>query len=413
MPNTSPNMNLIVPVPSNGTTGTGDPGPLYAQEISNDLLVTIDQHDHSFGKGVQISPAGININTDLAINQNNLNSVRSSRYASQASSLNGVGDVSSIYVVNGNLYYNNSSGQAVQLTNGSQIVNAESNDVLAYQAVSAAWTILSSDTYIWLNVDTTASRSIQLPAANGVAQGRWYVIADATGQGATNNITVSANGSDTIVGSASITIATNGGWLILGSNGNNAWSILSYSQTIPNAPLSTNYFSAGVQGSTALAYAHVASGLGGAQGQLVQWNNPILQIGDIYQATAVGTGAGWIYFNRAGIYEIDYCIVATGITIGYTAGTNVQFYVHQELNSPNYVGQGSAVVQSFAVCNTIVPSLGGLPDPYMSPTVSYIMGVPSGASLETWIIPSLGGPANPTGVQISPTGTHITIKQIA
>src|ERR1017187_3027442 len=99
MPNTSPNMNLIVPIPSNGTTGTGDPGPLYAQEISNDLLVTIDQHDHSPGKGVPITAAGLNLNTDVNINSNNLTAIRSTRYSSQATAINGVGDVSSTYEI--------------------------------------------------------------------------------------------------------------------------------------------------------------------------------------------------------------------------------------------------------------------------------------------------------------------------
>ena len=85
MPNTSPNMNLIVPIPSTGVTGTGDVGPGYAQNISNDLLTTIDTHDHSSGKGVQVTPAGLNINADLSFNNNNANQLRSTRFFSQPS----------------------------------------------------------------------------------------------------------------------------------------------------------------------------------------------------------------------------------------------------------------------------------------------------------------------------------------
>ena len=409
MPNTSPNMNLIVPIPSNGTTGTGDPGPLYAQEISNDLLVTIDQHDHSPGKGVPITAAGLNLNTDVNINSNNLTAIRSTRYSSQATAINGVGDESSTYVSNGNLYYNNSAGQSIQLTSGNSLVAATSNNVLGYQQVVGDWLILSTDSYIWLNVATNAPRVITLPAANSVAQGRWYVISDYSGLAATNNITINAVGSDSIVGQGSATINVNGGWLILGSNGNNEWSILSASTVVPPNPISSNYFQAGIGGATGNNYAHVASGLGGAQGQLVQWNQPMIQIGDIYQATAVGTGAGWIYFNAAGTYEINYTIVATGLQLA-NGGSFNPAYVHQELNSPNFIGQGTAIAASFSILNAFTPNAGYLPNPMAQK--DYIMTVPSGVSLETWIVPNNNTP-NPTGVQISPTGTLITIKQIA
>ncbi len=57
----SPNMNLIVP-------GVGtEAGPTYAIDI-NTSLTLIDQHDHSPGKGVQISVAGLNIDANLSLN---------------------------------------------------------------------------------------------------------------------------------------------------------------------------------------------------------------------------------------------------------------------------------------------------------------------------------------------------------
>src|SRR5574337_725693 len=122
MSTTSPNMGLIVPTPAtSGVTGSGDVGPDYAINISNDLLSTIDQHDHSSGKGVQITPAGININADLSLQQNNLIQSRAVRFVSQASALSGVGDVTELFVKTGDLYYINSSGTPVQLTSGSQV----------------------------------------------------------------------------------------------------------------------------------------------------------------------------------------------------------------------------------------------------------------------------------------------------
>lgn len=118
MPNTSPNMGLIVPIPSTGVTGTGDTGPGYAQEISNDLLTTIDQHGHVPGQGVPIVSAALNLNADVNLQINNLTQIRATRFTSQATTFSGVGDVSELYVVNGNLYYNNAVGQAIQLTSG-------------------------------------------------------------------------------------------------------------------------------------------------------------------------------------------------------------------------------------------------------------------------------------------------------
>ncbi len=61
----SPNMTLPVPV-----VGTSL-GSQYAYDVNN-CMGLIDSHDHSFGKGVQITPNGLNISTDLPINNNNV-----------------------------------------------------------------------------------------------------------------------------------------------------------------------------------------------------------------------------------------------------------------------------------------------------------------------------------------------------
>lgn len=121
MPITSPNMALIVPIASSGASGTGDVGPGYASNISNDLFIQIDTHDHSFGKGVQVSPAGINISSDLNFNSHNLTSVRGVRFTSQASALSGGGDTNEPYVKNGDLWFVNGSGVQVQITSGSAL----------------------------------------------------------------------------------------------------------------------------------------------------------------------------------------------------------------------------------------------------------------------------------------------------
>lgn len=121
MPTTSPNMGLVVPVASTGASGTGDVGPGYAQNISTDLLTNIDAHDHSFGKGVQVTPAGLSINADLPFGNNNATTLRAVRFTSQASGLVGVGDIDEIYVKSGDLWYVNAAGQQVQVTAGSAL----------------------------------------------------------------------------------------------------------------------------------------------------------------------------------------------------------------------------------------------------------------------------------------------------
>lgn len=122
MPNTliSPNMSLPVPV-----VGV-DPGPDYASNLDA-CLTLIDQHDHSPGYGVQINPTGMNINADLPINSHNLTLVRSVRFASQVAPISLVTDLSCLYSVtqtgsNGDLWFNDASGNQIQLTKSGAVL---------------------------------------------------------------------------------------------------------------------------------------------------------------------------------------------------------------------------------------------------------------------------------------------------
>jgi hypothetical protein len=92
-------------------------GPLWATRIEANLLL-IDQHDHSTGKGVPITPAGLNINANLVMSNFAITSLLSTDYTAQLSALSGANRV---YVVNGDLYYNNGAGAAVQVTSGTAV----------------------------------------------------------------------------------------------------------------------------------------------------------------------------------------------------------------------------------------------------------------------------------------------------
>jgi len=118
---TSPNMGLVVP------TVSVDPGPDWANNINASLSI-VDQHNHSSGSGVQINPAGININSDLPFNGNNLTLVRSTRFSVQPAALSGVSDLGCLYVTGVDLYYNDENGNQIQLTAGGT-VNATSSGI--------------------------------------------------------------------------------------------------------------------------------------------------------------------------------------------------------------------------------------------------------------------------------------------
>jgi len=117
----SPNMGL--PVPSVGI----DPGPDWANNLNASLSI-IDGHTHIPGSGVQITPAGININADLAFQTNNATMLRSSRYTPQVSPISAVTpDLGCVYVAGVDLYYNDSNGNSIQITKGGSVNSSAGN----------------------------------------------------------------------------------------------------------------------------------------------------------------------------------------------------------------------------------------------------------------------------------------------
>lgn len=116
MADTTPSSNMNMPVPVVGV----DPGPQWATD-NNSCLTIIDAHDHTPGYGVQIPSDGLNINADLPMNSNDLVTVRTVSFDNQVAPL-GITVAGAVYQANGNLYYNNSAGTAVQITNGGSIV---------------------------------------------------------------------------------------------------------------------------------------------------------------------------------------------------------------------------------------------------------------------------------------------------
>lgn len=104
----TPDMNLLINVAGVTTD------PTWSNNITSNFN-TIDSHDHSPGKGVQITPAGMDITEDLNFNQNNATDLNSTQFANLGSTLT---NQNSSYFVNGNFYINNNSATPVQITSG-------------------------------------------------------------------------------------------------------------------------------------------------------------------------------------------------------------------------------------------------------------------------------------------------------
>jgi len=110
-------MNLPVPVVGQ------EPGPDWANDI-NACLAAIDQHTHAVGQGIQVTPAGLNINADLAFNSQNATLIRSTRFAPQVSPLALASDVGCLYVSGADLYYNDVAGNQIRITQSGSVTGA-------------------------------------------------------------------------------------------------------------------------------------------------------------------------------------------------------------------------------------------------------------------------------------------------
>lgn len=201
-------------------------GPAWASKI-NAALETIDSHNHTSDKGVRIPTAGLNIDDDLNFSENAITNLLRVGYKSNSSTLTGATNALSTYVTNGNLYYTNSAGNAVQITSGGSVVSTPAAvQNFETTSVSSNLVISPADTFVTLYVDTSATRQITLPLAVNVVSGRVYIIKDVSGNALNNPITVVRQGSDLIDGQTSQVLESNyGSWMISGDAASN-WHIL-------------------------------------------------------------------------------------------------------------------------------------------------------------------------------------------
>lgn len=198
-------------------------GPAWATAL-NAALTLIDSHDHSDGKGALVTPAGMNINANLDFNQYNATDLTSVRLYPQSATLVGASDLRCLYAVGGNLYFNNAAGVAVQITSGTTVNSSGSGAWDVTTPGAYPYTIVSGDAQRVILVDTSAARTLNLPAATTTM---YCIVKDAEGTAQTNNITVAPDGTDTIEGSTDdFIINENFGARGFISDGVSAWYVV-------------------------------------------------------------------------------------------------------------------------------------------------------------------------------------------
>lgn len=148
----SPNMNL--PIPAVGT----EAGPLYAADINGSLTI-VDQHNHSAGQGVQITPDGLNINAALSFGNNIAIDIAAlTLFPNAQSTINTVYETAA-----GDLHYINSSGLDIQITNGTGVAVTPTS-IPGLVAPASASYVPGSSTFVWQS-NTSIAANMDFGAA--------------------------------------------------------------------------------------------------------------------------------------------------------------------------------------------------------------------------------------------------------
>lgn len=313
----SPNMNLGIPIVS------VDQGPQWATDL-NACLSVIDQHDHSSGNGVQITSAGINITADLPLNGNNLTTIRSARFSSQASALVLGTDLNCSYVINGDFYYNNSSGTAVQITNGGSIAGA-TGSITGLSSPASASYVSGTQTFVWqsdastpANLDagsiilrniTASSKGITVSAATALAADYTVMFPGAL-PSAQKFMTLDASGN---IAAAWVTDNST-----LNISGNNV--------QIKNGGVGSTQIATGAVGTTQLADGGVTRPKLAALGQVVSSSSGSVTVGT--SITTICTAAALTTTGRPVFLSFISDGSGNGSTFGITASRSldVSFY---------------------------------------------------------------------------------------
>ena len=215
-------------------------GPTWATNEQTNLT-TLDNHDHTSGKGVQLGPSSLNINADLEFNQNSASELKNVIFDS---SVTAASTNYSLYQSSGNVYWRNGSGTAVQITDGSA-VNTSGGSISGMSA--NAQVLFSSNAYVFKFDSTLSDPGI---AKLGCADITMYKY-DASGSAA--NVTLKFLGSGT---TGVLTVPDETGTLL--STATSFAGTISVATSASNASITLSPHGTG----------HVVAGSGGATGKI-------------------------------------------------------------------------------------------------------------------------------------------------
>jgi microcystin-dependent protein len=130
-------MNLVIPTVGN------ELGPQYAFDVNNSLSL-VDQHDHTSGRGVQIPPAGLNINSNLTFLNNFAVDLAGTTFNPQTS----VPADGTIYVNGVDLYYVDELGNNIRITQSGAVTGTPGSIANLTSPASATY-VAGSSTFVW------------------------------------------------------------------------------------------------------------------------------------------------------------------------------------------------------------------------------------------------------------------------
>lgn len=184
MTTTTPNMNLVKP------DVLSTPAPTWAT-LLNQVFDAIDSHDHSSSKGVKVTPSGMNITSDLAINSNNLTSIRTTRFTNLGAWSPTASDLACFYVLNNEIYFRDGVGNNVKITNSGALNVSIGSLVLSDLNLVIQNAVDSTKQFLFsaASITTGTTRTYTMPNANVT------LVGDTNSQGISNK-TITASDFD-------------------------------------------------------------------------------------------------------------------------------------------------------------------------------------------------------------------------
>lgn len=252
------------------------------------------------------------------------------------------------------LYYKNSGGTESQLSTTSVATPTAAGTVTSYfptiqsavRTTDANYTITTTDGFGYFIINTTASRTLTLPAASANA-GR-VIKVKKTSSSTANTLIISRAGSDTIDGATSYTLTQQYDSLTIVCDGSATWSVISSPIVVPGT-IPGLVSSSGLTGSTA-GTAITAGYVGEKVSATITAYTLTTSVADVTGASISLT---------AGVWRIFYAVSAD-LTTGATSGNASEANVLITDNANTVVGtsyRGLFIKTVAAVANNTVATL--------------------------------------------------------